>query len=393
MTAAAPYSLKGIRFSDAFVGVSLAVAGVIFSSFATVIIKVAHRQQHGVPKEHREPAYKRSIWWVIVALYICDALLDFVAYGFAPMSLLAPTSALSIAFNAVIAYYLLHEKLDSRALVGTGMILVGSMSAVSVGSRQPADHTLETMKALFLRPGFVVFIVTDVLLLSALYFLVVQLRPVAAIVRRKKQAGQRPTAKEMRKHVTLAVSYAFLVSSIASWTNLLAKVFVELISSFTHNHFDLKLLFSHALTWIALVTVVVLSAVQLMLLSDMMRLFEAVVIVPIYQCLFILCLITYGGAYFEEFSNVEAVRVIIFILCVLVSFAGIVMLDKASSVMAPPEEDYNTDAGDTSDDDEEEQQQAHTADDTSKLLDNSESSQPRTDDDAQEHESLLNHDS
>ncbi len=65
---------------------------------------------------------------------------------------------------------------------------------------------------------------------------------------------------------------------------------------------------------------------QLRFLTQMLRTFEAVLIVPIYQCSFTISLIIFGGVYFEEFKLMSWTQIAISCVAVVICCCGIAVL-------------------------------------------------------------------
>ena len=84
-----------------------------------------------------------------------------------------------------------------------------------------------------------------------------------------------------------AVSFALVIASIGSWTNILLKSGIEMVSaSFSGENQAVNPLF-----WLFIGSCAISAIMQLLFTDRMMSTFPAVFVVPIYQCLFTLCLI------------------------------------------------------------------------------------------------------
>jgi len=129
------------------------------------------------------------------------------------------------------------------------------------------------------------------------------------------RAAQAPTQPS-------AVLAAIITSTVASWTNLFGKGFVEMLKAQE---------FYSAVTWILLACLSASGLLQLMCMRFQMQTFEAVVIIPIYQCLFILSLILEGSVYFEEFSNVSWPSLGLFGFGLCLCILGISILSRSNS--------------------------------------------------------------
>ena len=65
-----------------------------------------------------------------------DAIVNFAAYSYAPLSVVSPISGCVIIFNAGLANRIFGERLGLRDLIGSVLILLCGSVAVVTGSRQ-----------------------------------------------------------------------------------------------------------------------------------------------------------------------------------------------------------------------------------------------------------------
>ena len=79
---------------------------------------------------------KKPQFWVVFSLYVVDAVVNFAAYSYAPLSVVSPISGCVIIFNAGLANRIFGERLGLRDLIGSVLILLGGSVAVVTGSRQ-----------------------------------------------------------------------------------------------------------------------------------------------------------------------------------------------------------------------------------------------------------------
>lgn len=78
----------------------------------------------------KEKSYLRSpIWWVGIALMVTGEIGNFLAYGFAPASIVSPLGVVALISNCLIAPLLLGEKFRWRDAVGV-LIAVGGCVVV-----------------------------------------------------------------------------------------------------------------------------------------------------------------------------------------------------------------------------------------------------------------------
>ncbi|MBA0578896.1 hypothetical protein Gorai_021167, partial [Gossypium raimondii] len=70
------------------------------------------------------------LWWLGMVTMIVGEVANFVAYAFAPAILVTPLGALSIIVSAVLAHFMLKEKLHQLGVLGCVMCISGSVIIV-----------------------------------------------------------------------------------------------------------------------------------------------------------------------------------------------------------------------------------------------------------------------
>jgi len=75
-------------------GVLLAILGNLVMSISLNIQKYSHVQL--AHQEHPRPYFKSMLWWAGAALMAVGEMGNFAAYGFAPITLIAPLGCVSV---------------------------------------------------------------------------------------------------------------------------------------------------------------------------------------------------------------------------------------------------------------------------------------------------------
>jgi hypothetical protein len=122
-----------------------------------------------------------------------------------------------------------------------------------------------------------------------------------------------------------AVCYSMITAGVGAWTNQLAKAGVQLIDTTVHS--DNQLFYWQA--WAIILSVVPCAGLQLKAMSAMMDAFEAVLIIPIYQCIFIFNLILQGAFYFEELDGLNEENLGWFVASLIFILVGIFYLSRS----------------------------------------------------------------
>ena len=89
-----------------------------------------------VPEAERPHIISTPQFWIVFFLYVFNAVADFAAYAFAPLSVVSPIRVVVIIFNAFLANRIFGEKLGWSDPVGSVLILLGGSLSVVFGSRQ-----------------------------------------------------------------------------------------------------------------------------------------------------------------------------------------------------------------------------------------------------------------
>jgi len=74
-------------------------------------------------------------------------LIDVSAYSFAPQSLVAPFGGLDVVWNALLAPFILKEKLTRHRLVGSILVMTGSIGSACFGNQEDPLYTIEYIEA------------------------------------------------------------------------------------------------------------------------------------------------------------------------------------------------------------------------------------------------------
>lgn len=131
--------------------------------------KKALKQNELSANEHEQdplPVYRLPLWIVGFVLIVAGSILDFVAFGLAPQSLLAPLAALTLVWNMVTylcyltVFFLIlptqmlapcfnKEKLEFKDIVATLVIFAGATLAVVFASHTTPSYTLTMLLTLY----------------------------------------------------------------------------------------------------------------------------------------------------------------------------------------------------------------------------------------------------
>ncbi|CAN1835273.1 Probable magnesium transporter NIPA4 [Linum perenne] len=109
-------------------------------------------------------------WWAGMITMILGEIANFAAYAFAPAILVTPLGALSIIFSAVLAHFILQEKLHIFGVLGCVLCVVGSSTIVLHAPQERSIESVRQVWQLATEPGFLVYSALVVIAVSVLIF-------------------------------------------------------------------------------------------------------------------------------------------------------------------------------------------------------------------------------
>jgi drug/metabolite transporter (DMT)-like permease len=93
------------------------------------------------------------LWWVGMITMIVGEVANFVAYAFAPAVLVTPLGALSIIVSAVLAHFILNERLHALGVLGCVMCIAGSVVIVIHAPQEQEITSVREIWNMAIQPG------------------------------------------------------------------------------------------------------------------------------------------------------------------------------------------------------------------------------------------------
>ncbi|KAD4982066.1 hypothetical protein R6Q59_001664 [Mikania micrantha] len=111
---------------------------------------------------------QEPLWWAGMITMIVGEAANFVAYAYAPAVLVTPLGALSIIVSAVLAHFLLKERLKQMGVLGCVSCIVGSVIVVIHAPEESTPTSVEEIWNLAIEPAFLIYIAATLSLVAAL---------------------------------------------------------------------------------------------------------------------------------------------------------------------------------------------------------------------------------
>ncbi|CDP18952.1 unnamed protein product [Coffea canephora] len=297
------------------IGFGLAVASSAFigSSF---IIKKKGLQRAGASGSRAGSGghgyLREPLWWIGMIAMIFGEFANFVAYIYAPAVLVTPLGALSIIVSAVLAHFLLKEKLRKMGILGCILCVVGSTVIVL---HAPGEHDISSVDEIWelaTQPAFVLYAASAIAVVLAL------------VLYCEPRYGQ-----------TNLMVYIGVCSIFGSLTVMSIKA-IGIAIKLTLEGFSQA---AHYQTWVFVMIAVTCIITQLNYLNKALDTFNTAVVSPIYYAMFTSLTIFASAIMFKDWAG-QSASSIVSVLCGFVTvLSGTVILHSTRDPEAPPVSD------------------------------------------------------
>lgn len=315
------------------------VIGIGMGLFGSIGINFAQNGQAiSLHKEHRWR------WWAFTGLFALAAITNFVAFGFAPTTVLAPLEGTQFVANFVWNYFARNKRLfkrdrwgnlemrrrkdGSKALIrtnkfwrivrGTLTVIAGVLLTVFATPTTTVELDEEALWCMWQQLPWVIYLSVTTMIGVALG---------GAYLIFRKPPG--PTLSTDRGEQLL---YAIPAATIGGFAVANAKI-ISIILEFWQPRgiWDFGTLLTKGITWMTVAFVAGGFVLWLRLLDNGPKIYDPLTAIPLLQGAYILFSSTAGGIFFEDFQGFEPWRHFMYWSGIFVILAGLLQL-------VPPED-------------------------------------------------------
>ncbi|XP_072953979.1 probable magnesium transporter NIPA2 [Typha angustifolia] len=249
------------------------------------------------------------LWWLGMITMIVGEVANFAAYAFAPAILVTPLGALSIIVSAVLAHFILKEKLHIFGILGCILCVVGSTTIVLHAPKEREIESVKEVWHLATQPGFIV------------YSCVVVVVAIVLIIRFVPLYGQRQM-----------IIYIGICSLMGSLTVMSVKaVGIALKLSFSGMN-----QFVYVQTWFFIAVVIIFCLVQLNYLNKALDTFNTAVVSPVYYVMFTILTIFASMIMFKDWDSQNASQIATELCGFVTIISGTFLLHKTKDMGISP---------------------------------------------------------
>lgn len=280
-----------------YIGVALEIVSTMSGTIGKQLIRLSE------VRKTKNPGFSNMAYWAgIVINTAVGPIIDMAAYSFAPQSLIAPFGGLDVVWNAMLAPYLLNEKLTKRRIAGSVLIVLGTILAGCMGNHKDSEYTLE-----YLEDTLINFRVLIYFLAFSVWFLLnrcfLMRRPVGSAIR--------------------GVSLGCTAGTIAG-NMFCVKAVVELVQTSIRDQ-DSEV-WLHWLPYAMLAGAIFFALSNVVYMTRGLKEYEALFMVTIYEGSMIVANCLSGAIVLQDLRTLEAWRVSLYSLSILIICLGMYVI-------------------------------------------------------------------
>ncbi|ORZ39842.1 magnesium transporter NIPA-domain-containing protein [Catenaria anguillulae PL171] len=239
---------------------------------------------------------RKPIWWLGVVLMLLGETGNFMAYGFAPASVIAPLGTVALISNAIIAPTFLGESFRRRDLVGVLLAICGTVIIVTNGksSEEQLDSTALLAAVFSFRFGIYTAVCAGLFaFLMSIY---------------------------ERWHMRTVLVDLTLVALYGGWTVLSTKAISTLLGG------SWFLIFTLPIFYPLFVIMVATGILQIRYLNTALSLFDSTVVIPTQFVLFTISAIAGSSVLYNDFEEQSPGSVIAFLFGCTLTFVAVYLI-------------------------------------------------------------------
>jgi len=288
--------------------VSLGVVLAIMASFLTCFGLAIQKTSLCMPGNEEVPPWRQPRWVMGFVSLVAGNIIDFMAFGLAPASLLSPLAALSLVWNLFVSSTILEEKYDRNDIIACSLIFVGTSVTVIFSNHHEHEYTLDKLRELYHMPRMYSYAFLTPCLLALHYLMI--------------NAAEKST--DLRWRLCGLIGWCGFAGITGGNSVLFAKSTVELLKDAFHGD-DV---FLHLDTYLIIAMMILCLLTQIHFLNGAMKRYDQLHVLPVYQSYWIISGVVGGLVYFGEFEELSPAAINMFLIGTAITLSGLYQLTK-----------------------------------------------------------------
>ena len=267
--------------------------------------------------EDRKSYLRSPYWWLGITLMTVGEAGNFLAYGFAPASIVSPLGVVALISNCVIAPFMLKERFRQRDALGVLVAIAGAVTVVLSAKQSETKMGPDDLWYAIKRWEFVTYIGITALVIIALMMA-------------SPKYGNRTVLIDLG-----------LVGLFGGYTALSTKGVASLLSD------TLWRALTFPITYILLLVLVISALMQIRYVNKALQNFDSTQVIPTQFVMFTLSVIIGSAVLYREFETTTVGRVVKFVGGCFLTFFGVYLITSGR-----PNRQEDMDEDDNSDEEE-----------------------------------------
>jgi uncharacterized membrane protein len=278
-------------------GIGLAIFSAGCTNLGINLQKLSYEDYYVDLNEHAYRVYHSYIWIVGIVMMMFGSIIDFIALGVAPQSVIAPFGAFSLVFNVIIAKILHYEPITLQTLTGTSLIIIGTVFCSICATH--IEETLTLAEIIDLTHSHV-FIATTIFMVMAISMI----WRYACIVEENTYYHK--------------LSITFLTGVFGAYNLLIGKILCKLL--FINFQQLYTSVFAYTIVFLLITTMII----QLIWLNYGLKLYTSTSIIPMTRAFWVIFSVILGMITFIEYKTLTLTYIILFYTGIIIVVTGIV---------------------------------------------------------------------
>ncbi|KAL1499908.1 hypothetical protein AB1Y20_012591 [Prymnesium parvum] len=251
------------------------------------------------------------VFLIGTVIFVSASVINFVAFAFAPASILAPLESLQFVSNLLFGKFVNKVEVTRRMLIGCGSVIFGTSLAVALGPSAVFKFSIPILVDFWTAAPWNIY-------LTVVICTAVAAQGTNMLYTRWIAEGKHPPYA----HKVLPVTFAITSALIGTQSVVQAKSLSEVVEQLGCG----VPIFSFYYTYIAVTLFLTQVAVWLYRLTAALALYDPLFIIPLLQSNYILFATISGGIYFQEFNTMKGYQWAGFATGCCIMFVGLYFL-------------------------------------------------------------------
>ncbi|KAJ5775496.1 uncharacterized protein N7511_000507 [Penicillium nucicola] len=260
---------------------------------------------------NRKSYLKSPYWWVGIVLMVVGEMGNFMAYGFAPASIVSPLGVVALISNCIIAPCLLKEKFRKRDLWGVLISVAGAVVVVLSAKSSEEQIGPHEIWMMITRWEFELYLGLTISLIIGLMWA-------------SHQYGSRSILIDVG-----------LVALFGGYTALSTKGVSSLLSG------SLWHIITFPITYVLVFVLISSALMQIRYINRALQRFDSTQVIPTQFVLFTLAVIIGSAVLYRDFESITATRATKFVGGCLLTFLGVYFI-TSGRVRADDESSFSS---------------------------------------------------